>query len=58
MINEEMKIKLFQKVLDLEHLAEAHTFDGRNYCEQSEGAFAMLEVMGLGREYIRWSYGK
>lgn len=58
MLSEEMKIKLFQKVLELEHLAEVPTFDGRNYCEQSDGAFQMLEVMGLGREYIRWSYGR
>ena len=58
MLNEEMKIKLFEKVLELEHLAEAHTFDGRNYCEQSDVAFQMLQIMGLGSEYINWSYGK
>ena len=58
MLNEEMKVKLFEKVLELEHLAEISTFDGRNYCEQSDGAFQMLQIMGLGSAYIRWAFGK
>ena len=32
--------------------------DGRNYCEQSDAAFQMLQIMGLGSEYINWSFGK
>lgn len=57
-MNEEMKIKLFEKVLELEHLAEAKTYDGRNYFDQSEGAFSMLQILGLGSEYINWAVGK
>ena len=58
MMSEEIKAKLFEKMLELEHLAEVETFDGRDYFEQSDGAFQMLQIMGLGSEYIRWSFGK
>lgn len=54
----EMKEKLFNKLLELEHLAEANTFDGRNYYEEANGAFQMLCILGLAKEYIKWSYGK
>lgn len=54
----EVKEKLFQKCLELEHLAEVPTFDGRDYCEQADGAFQMLQILGLSREYIEWSFGK
>ena len=57
-MTEEMKIKLFEKLLKLEQLAETPTFDNRNYFEQANGAYEMLEVLGLGREYIKWSEGK
>ncbi len=57
-MTDEMKTKLFEKVLELEHLAEEVTYDGRNYAEQSNGAYAMLETLGIGKEYIEWSYGK
>ena len=57
-MTEEMKVKLFKEVLRLEHLAEKTTYDGRDYYEQSEGAFKMLTIMGLGSEYIKWSVGK
>ena len=53
-----MKEKLFNKLLELEHLAEANTFDGRNYYEEANGAFQMLCILGLAKEYIKWSYGK
>ena len=55
---DEMKLKLFEKMLQLEHLSEVKTYDGRNYFEQSCGAFDMLEILGLGGEYVRWSEGK
>lgn len=54
----EMKTKLFEKMLELEHLGEVKTYDGRNYCEQANGAYAMLQVLGLDKEYIEWSYRK
>lgn len=55
---EEMKLKLFEKMLQLEHLAEMELFDKIDYYEQAEGAFKMLGVIGLEREYLKWSYGK
>ena len=57
-ISEERKIEMFEKMLELEHLAEKATFDNRNYSEQADGAFQMLQIIGLSREYIKWSYGK
>ena len=57
-ISQETKIKLFEEALRLYHLAEETTYDGRDYFEQSEGAFKMLTIMGLDHEYIRWSVGK
>lgn len=52
------KAKLFEEMLRLETLAGKKTYDGRNYFEQADGAFAMLEILGLDSEYIRWSEGK
>jgi hypothetical protein len=57
-MTEETKIKLFEKMLELEHLGEKETFDHHNYIEQSNGAYLMLEILGLGSEYINWSTGK
>ena len=57
-MTKEMKMKLFEEMLRLEHLAERRTYDGRDYCEQSEGAFKMLEILGLSTEYIWWAVGK
>ena len=54
----EMKIKLFEKMLELEHLGETTTYDGRDYVEQSNGAWKMLVALGIEREYIHWSIGK
>lgn len=52
------KEKLFEHVLELEHLAEKKVFDYCNYSEQADGAFSMLKILGLDKEYIRWSYMK
>lgn len=57
-MNKDDKIRAFEKVLELEHLAEAKTFDGRNYFEQADGAFKVLEALGLGGEYIEWAFNK
>ena len=57
-ITNEMKYKLFEKMLELEHLGETKTYDGRNYAEQSNGAYKMLQTLGLDTEYIHWSFGK
>lgn len=57
-MTEEMKIKLFEEMLKLEHLGERTTFDHHDYCEQSNGAYKMLTVLGLNAEYIKWSIGK
>ena len=53
-----MKEKLFNKMLELEHLGEEKTYDNHNYVEQSNGAFHMLALLGLDKEYIEWSFGK
>jgi len=52
----EMKIKLFEKVLELEH--KIRIFDNEKYFEQLNGAWAMIEILGLGSEYIKWAIGK
>ncbi len=57
-MKKETKEKLFEAMLELEHLGERPTFDGRDYVEQANGAFQMLQILGLGREYINWSFGK
>lgn len=61
-ITEEMKTALFRKMLELEHLSELYCdgklFDNVDYFSEANGAFAMLQVMGLNSEYIRWAYGK
>lgn len=57
-MTEEMKIKLFENMLRLEHLCEKKTYDNRDYFEQADGAFQMLEIMGLSKEYIKWAFGK
>ena len=58
MLTKEKKEELFNKMLELEHLAEARTFDGRNYNEEANGAFQMLEILGIAKEYIQWAYKK
>lgn len=57
-MTEDMKLRLFEKVLLLERLGNTATYDNRDYFEQANGAFEMLVVLGLGTEYIRWSDGK
>ena len=57
-MTQETKLKMFEKVLELEHLAERETFDHRNYVEQANGAFEMLMILGIDKEYIDWSFGK
>lgn len=54
-MNEKTKIALFEKMLQLEDLAGVKTYDHRDYFEQAEGAYAMLTILGLDKEYIRWS---
>lgn len=54
----ETKMKLFNKMLELEHLSDTQRFDGGNYYEQASGAFEMLQAVGLGKEYVEWAFGK
>ena len=58
MIDEKTKIALFKKMLYFECMGETETYGHRNYCEEGNGAFKMLEILGLDKEYIEWSYGK
>lgn len=54
----EMKNRLFEEMLRLEHLSEKKTYDGHDYGEQSEGAWGILSILGLASEYIEWAIGK
>ena len=57
-LSTEMKIQLFERVLELEHLSAITTYDNRDYFSESEGAFSMLQILGLGKEYVEWSIGR
>ncbi len=53
-ISNEIKMALFETMKELEEVASVPTYDGRNYFEQSEGAYKMLTALGINMEYIRW----
>jgi hypothetical protein len=57
-ITEAQKMAMFKKVLEMETLAERPNYGVHNYAEQSDGAFQMLGILGLGKEYIEWAYKK
>lgn len=57
-MSNELKMQLFEKMEELYQLGNTTTYDGRNYFEQSEGAYAMLTILGIQREYIKWSVSK
>lgn len=57
-MTQEKKLELFEKMLELEHLAATQTYDHHNYTELANGAYTMLEILGIGREYINWAIGK
>ena len=57
-MTEEMKLKLFEKMLYLENMGAKVTYDHRDYVEQSNGAYEMLMILGLDHEYINWAVGK
>lgn len=58
-ITKEMKQKLFDKLLWLEQMAQEQQagklYDHRDYYSESEGAYQMIELLGLGKEYMHWS---
>lgn len=57
-ITNEKKTELFEKVLYYERKAQWATHDQKSYFDLAEGAFQMLEILGLDREYIFYSFGK
>ena len=61
-MTDDMKIKLFEKMLWLEHMSELYCdgklYDKVDYWSECNGAFRMLEVIGLNTEYIYWAIGK
>ena len=57
-ISEEKKIEMFTKCLEYETLFSIKTYDNEDYYALSEGAFNIIDILGLGSEYINWSYGK
>ena len=54
-ISKNTKLQLFEKVQELEEKSNMTTYDNRNYFEQSEGAYAILKILGINIEYINWS---
>lgn len=61
-MSKEMKEKMFNKVLWLEHMGELQSqgklFDNRDYIAESKGAYEMLTILGIGTEYLYWAIGK
>lgn len=63
-MTEEIKIKLFEDMLNLEKMAELQSegklskFVHTNYNQKANGFYEALEIMGIGAEYVRWSEGK
>lgn len=53
-IPEDIIIRLFEKMRELEDKANEKHFDGSDYYQQSQGAYEMLQILELGRKYIRW----
>lgn len=57
-LTEEMKLEMFEKMLEYEHMAERGTYDGVNYCTMADGMYEAFRIMGIASEYIAWSFGK
>lgn len=53
-ISNEIKMALFETMRELSKVASHPVYDGRDYFEQSEGAYKMLAALGINKEYIRW----
>lgn len=56
------KEMLFQQMLSLEHKRELYCdgklYDNVDYWSMAEGAYKMLQAIGIGTEYINWAIGK
>lgn len=50
--------EVFTTMLVLENKASENLYDNRDYFEQAEGAFKILQSLGLSRDYINWAIGK
>ncbi len=57
MITNEVKEALFKKMAQFEALSNIKTYDGNDYFERSQGAWAMLVILGIESEYIKYSEG-
>lgn len=57
-MDEKTKIELFEQVLRFTKLSMETTYDYLDYYSMAEGAFRMLSVLGIDKEYIQWSIGK
>lgn len=57
-MTEEMKIRMFERTLEFEKFSMMNTYDNINYSDKANGAYEMLEILGLGREYIKWTEDK
>lgn len=56
MIDTKTKTRLFEELEQMELLAAKTTYDGIDYNARSDGAFQMLQILGLSKEYIEWAY--
>lgn len=52
-----LKEELFYEMLQLEQLSQVKTYDGVDYFEQANGFFKALEILGIGKQYVKWSKG-
>lgn len=57
-ITDAQKERLFTTMLNLEDMASHPTFDFRNYHDMANGFYQALEILGIGKEYVRWSENK
>lgn len=57
-MKKQTKQALFDRMLELEHLAQETTFDGVDYASKAEGMFEALTILGIEDEYLDWAYGK
>ena len=57
----EVKEELFEKMLLLEKLAAGDVYGKKTrdtYFHEANGAFKMLDILGLSHEYFEWAFNK
>ena len=57
-MTKEQKMEIFNIILKEETLAGKRTYDGVNHADVADGAFQIVKALGLGSEYVKWSFGR